>query len=159
MTTQHDEPAYDLVGSDTLIIRRVVGVILVNAQGEVLLQQRDDKPDLAYPGYWTLFGGHVEDGEATDDAIRRELREELRIGLPLHFWWSYKCPVRTIPDKLMTINHVYVGYMIHDVATLTLYEGQAMAYFTPTAAAQVTLAFEQSKVLAKFFAEREGLGL
>ena len=42
----------------------VVSAILVNGAGAVLMQLRDDKPDLEYAAHWTLPGGTVEDGEA-----------------------------------------------------------------------------------------------
>jgi 8-oxo-dGTP diphosphatase len=136
-------------------VRHVVGAILLNDQGEVLLQQRDHKPGLRYPGYWTLFGGAVEDGETPDDAIVRELWEELELQLPLMFWKHYDCPARTVPGILTTVNHLYVGQMKRPLETLTLHEGQAMAYFSEVQSAQLTLAFEQSPVLAAFWRERQ----
>lgn len=32
-----------------------------------------------YPNIWDVFGGHLERGESREDALRRELREELGI--------------------------------------------------------------------------------
>lgn len=53
--------------------------ILMQANGDVLLAQRPDgKP---YAGYWEFPGGKVESGEALFDALRREFREELGIGI------------------------------------------------------------------------------
>lgn len=131
--------------------RHVVGAILYNDAGEVLLQQRDDKPGLRYAGCWTIFGGSVEDGENFDDAIRRELREELDLEVPLALWLEYECPARTVRGEVVTTNHVYVGQMSRDLNSLTLYEGQGMAYFTREAAAKHNLAFEQSWVVERFF--------
>jgi 8-oxo-dGTP diphosphatase len=132
-------------------IRHVVGIVLYNGQGDVLLQQRDDKPELRYAGQWTLFGGSVEDGETFDEAIRRELMEELALEMPLTFWMEYECPARTVPGEVVTINHVYIGKMERDLSDLTLYEGQAMAYFDYESAGKLRLAFEQSRVLEQFF--------
>lgn len=140
----------------TVEIRHVVGAILLNDAGEVLLQQRDDTPGLRYAGQWTLFGGAVEAGETFDEAIRRELVEELALELPLTLWLEYQCPARTVRGEVETYNHVYVGRMTQPLETLTLYEGQAMAYFSREAAASLTLAFEQSPVIEQFFREREG---
>ena len=134
---------------------RVVSAILWTNDGRVLLQQRDDKPDLRYAGCWTLFGGSVEDGEDPDAAIFRELVEELALDdQPLAFVERYTCPVRTTPGVVHTTNHVYAGRLARPAETLTLYEGQAMALFTAEEAAQHELAFAQSMVLARWFARR-----
>ena len=57
------------IGHDPLMI---VGasVILVNGEGQVLLQRRADN------GCWGYHGGCVELGERVEDAARRELLEE-----------------------------------------------------------------------------------
>lgn len=141
-----------------IVLREVVGAVLLNEQGEVLLQQRDEKPTLRYSGYWTFFGGAVEAGESPDEAIERELREELEIELPLKFWMRYECPARTVRGKFTTVNHVYVGRMRYDIGTLRLLEGQAMRYFTQEESLKLTLAFLQSPVLASFWKEREQIG-
>ena len=36
---------------------------------------------LAYPDCWDLVGGHIEPGEAPEDAVRRECREEIRVDI------------------------------------------------------------------------------
>jgi 8-oxo-dGTP pyrophosphatase MutT (NUDIX family) len=49
--------------------------------GRVLLCRRGPKRRW-YPDSWDLVGGHVEQGEAPQDALVREVREELGIGVP-----------------------------------------------------------------------------
>jgi 8-oxo-dGTP diphosphatase len=61
-------------------LKDVVCAFVVNPSGEVLLGLRA-RHKRAYPGYWDLFGGHVEAGEGLDDALVRELREELAIDV------------------------------------------------------------------------------
>jgi 8-oxo-dGTP diphosphatase len=141
-----------------IALREVVGAILLNERGEVLLQQRDNNPTLRYSGYWTFFGGAVEAGEEPDQAIERELWEELEIELPLKFWMRYECPARTVSGKFRTVNHVYVGRMTYDIKTLRLLEGQAMRYFTQEESLKLTLAFLQSPVLASFWNKRQEIG-
>ncbi len=51
----------------------VDGVIL-NGKNEVLLVLRDHNP---FKGYWVLPGGHVKRWETVEDALRREMLEEV----------------------------------------------------------------------------------
>ncbi|TYT27079.1 NUDIX domain-containing protein [Luteimonas viscosa] len=54
-----------------------VGAMLVR-DGRVLLGLRS--ADAAWlAGAWDIFGGHIEAGESPEDALRRELREELGV--------------------------------------------------------------------------------
>lgn len=137
--------------SDVVIERPVVGVILYTDDGRVLLQQRDDKPGLPYPGYWTLFGGAIEEGETPDEAIARELWEELELRQGVTFWHDYVCPVRTQPGIVMVRNFVYSGRLAQSIETLTLREGQAMRLFAPNEALMLELAYAQSSVLRLWF--------
>ena len=59
-----------------------VALAILLVDGRYALQHRDDRADLPWPGYWTLFGGSVEAGEAPGDAIRREINEEVTLDVP-----------------------------------------------------------------------------
>ena len=62
-----------------MALHLVVAAALVHA-GEVLLCHRS--PTRAwYPDVWDLPGGHVEDGESPQGALRRELSEELGVDI------------------------------------------------------------------------------
>jgi 8-oxo-dGTP pyrophosphatase MutT (NUDIX family) len=52
--------------------------------GRYLMQLRDERPDIWYPGHWGCFGGAVDPGELPEQALSRELYEELefRPGRP-----------------------------------------------------------------------------
>ena len=54
-----------------------VGAVVRLADGRFLFQLRDDIPNIAMPGRWGFFGGHIEPGEDADTAIVRELEEEI----------------------------------------------------------------------------------
>jgi 8-oxo-dGTP pyrophosphatase MutT (NUDIX family) len=58
----------------------VVGLIVCD-DGRYLMQLRNQKPGIFYPGHWGLFGGAVDPGETADAALSRELREELAIEI------------------------------------------------------------------------------
>jgi 8-oxo-dGTP diphosphatase len=55
----------------------VVAVALVDVDGRVLIAQRPEGKQLA--GLWEFPGGKLEPGEPPEDALIRELREELGI--------------------------------------------------------------------------------
>lgn len=55
----------------------VVAVALVDGEGRVLLQQR--APGRQMAGLWEFPGGKVEEGERPEEALIRELKEELGI--------------------------------------------------------------------------------
>jgi isopentenyldiphosphate isomerase len=59
---------------------RAVHAVVVNGEGQVLLQLRSSKKD-SHPGWWDIsMGGHVDVGEEYEVSARRELREELGIA-------------------------------------------------------------------------------
>ena len=51
------------------------GVIIENADGEILLQKRQDN------GRWAIIGGSMEMGESFEEAVRRETKEESGLSL------------------------------------------------------------------------------
>lgn len=61
------------------LLHPVVHLHVFNSKGELYLQRRPQWKDIQ-PGKWdTAVGGHVDFGEAEEDALRREAREELGI--------------------------------------------------------------------------------
>ena len=68
---------------------RVVMGLLFNSSGRILIAKRN--PEKRYGGFWEFPGGKVEAGETYEQALIREIKEEL------------DAPVR--------INRVYPGYL------------------------------------------------
>lgn len=68
--------------------RAVVDVavgVLVKPDGKFLLTSRPKGK--VYAGFWEFPGGKLESGETVEQALRRELHEELGIGIgPAHLW-------------------------------------------------------------------------
>ena len=60
----------------------VVACALVDEDGRVLLTKRPEGRDMA--GLWEFPGGKVEMGEMPEDALARELNEELGIDVSQH---------------------------------------------------------------------------
>ena len=54
-----------------------VALAMLHRDGRWLMQLRDEIPDIVAPGCWGLFGGHLDPGETPEQALRRELLEEI----------------------------------------------------------------------------------
>ena len=72
----HDAPDYFLREGRLLSGDAAVAMIVVDSD-RYLLQLRDNKPGIFYPGHWGLFGGALDPGETPEMGLRRELFEEL----------------------------------------------------------------------------------
>ena len=58
------------------------GALILNEKGEALLMKRGPKSKNE-AGFWSKPGGAVELGESVEDAIRREIKEELGVDIEL----------------------------------------------------------------------------
>jgi len=106
--------------------------LLVDETGRYLMQHRDDFAWINYPDCWGSFGGTVERGERSGDALRRELREEIgydptvvRRVTTLRLVMPYAEPRRE------RIDYFVVPIRETDRLGLVLGEGRALALFTP----------------------------
>jgi 8-oxo-dGTP diphosphatase len=105
--------------------RTTVGIILVNATGQILMQLRDDIPTIADPGCWVVPGGVVDPGETPEDGARRELLEETgyRAGRLIHAYER----VLDRSEGYSERQHYYVG-RYDELQSLTCYEGQELRF-------------------------------
>jgi 8-oxo-dGTP pyrophosphatase MutT (NUDIX family) len=103
--------------------RPEVAIAILQRHEQFLLQLRDNIPGILYPGYWGLFGGHLEPGETADQAIRRELLEEIAY-VPASL-----LPFGCYADERV-IRQVYYGVLDVGLAELRLQEGWDMELLT-----------------------------
>ena len=81
MTSSRAPKKYLIYNSPMSNPLQVISVILViRCQGKFLLVQRSENDDI-FPGHWQNMGGKVEVGETIEQAISREMGEE--VGLKL----------------------------------------------------------------------------
>lgn len=102
----------------------VVAGVIADARGRILLARRTAGRDLA--GLWEFPGGKVDPGETPEQALVRELREELgieaRIGAPV-----IAVPQR-YPHKRLCLDVRHVASWTGTVKGL---DGQALAWAPP----------------------------
>ena len=101
-----------------------VALALLETEGHWLLQLRDDIAGIVAPGTWGLFGGHLDPGEKPEQALRRELLEEINyMAGPLHLWCHHQNAQR--------LASYFVGSLHVPLKDLTLMEGQDLILATP----------------------------
>src|SRR3954463_13521581 len=92
-------------------VRHCVSALLIDEQGRLVIQLRDNKSGLLFPAHWATLGGGIEKGETPDEAMRRELEEEISPSPPVTFWRYFEHTYLVRGEKRMVANHVYVGQL------------------------------------------------
>jgi 8-oxo-dGTP pyrophosphatase MutT (NUDIX family) len=105
--------------------------LLVLEDGRYLLQLRDDKPGIWYPGHWGCFGGAADPGEDAAATLRRELREELALEVRDPQWFTrFVFDLRAIGSTECRRDYFVVPVTHEALATCILGEGAAFRAFT-----------------------------
>ena len=107
--------------------RSYVGALLVDTNGKLIAQQRDDKSGITNPGMVSLFGGTSHEGESPIETLRRELQEELELEVS-----SNNLLLQTVKHENGT-NVACSIYIVTgvDAEKLELHEGAGFAMGTP----------------------------
>ena len=107
--------------------RSYVGALLVDTNGKLIAQQRDDKSGITNPGMVSLFGGTSHEGESPIETLRRELQEELELEVS-----SNNLLLQTVKHENRT-NVACSIYIVTgvDAEKLELHEGAGFAMGTP----------------------------
>ena len=107
-------------GAERPVVDVAVGV-LIRADGDFLLTSRP--PGKVYEGYWEFPGGKLEAGETVEQALRRELQEEIGLTIgPVQHW---KVELVDYPHALVRLNFCKV---FHWRGELHMREGQQCAW-------------------------------
>ena len=108
-------------------MKQIAAIILENDKGELFLALRDNKSWIPFPNHWDLIGGHVEDGETPEEALVREIKEELDIDIGEYkFYKKYEC---LTGDAYENVKFIYTGKINIPIERITLLEGERAQYF------------------------------
>ena len=105
-------------------MKEIAQVLLFDRHGRLLIYLRDDKPEIPFPGHWDFFGGHLEAGETPEEALVREVREEL--GVELNAWSFFRCYDCLEGDFYPNRKHIYHARIERKTSDLSLHEGQRL---------------------------------
>ena len=106
----------------------IAQVLLFDGGGRLLIYLRDDKPAIPFPNHWDLFGGHLEADETPEQALRREVREEL--GITLTDWQFFRRFDCAVGDAYPNVKYIYWAVIREQSEELTLQEGQRLRSIT-----------------------------
>jgi 8-oxo-dGTP diphosphatase len=109
-------------------MKQIAAIILENDDGKFLLALRDNKPWIPFPNHWDLIGGHVEEGETPEEAMLREVKEELDIDMKDYtFFKKFEC---FKGDAYDNIKYIFRGKINIPIEEITLLEGERAQYFS-----------------------------
>src|SRR6266852_1278776 len=98
-------------------------VAVIETPDSFLLEERPDLPGkLAHAGKLQLFGGHADAGEGADDAVRRELREEvgLQVAGPLSLLFDGEVDSQNkVGEPVKRHVSLFGGIVVNSAAALT----------------------------------------
>ena len=90
---------------ETTKVKQIAQVLLFDRAGRLLIYLRDENPAIPFPNHWDLFGGHLEKGETPEQALVREVKEE--IGIDLKAWQAFRRFDCAEGDTYPNIKHIY----------------------------------------------------
>lgn len=124
--------------------RQNTAILFYNQNGEVLLQLRDNNPEISWPNYWGCLGGAVEEGEDVETGLKREIQEEIEYNLV-----EYESMGMLELDEDHEY-YMFIGPLNKSVHEITLNEGQEIRFFTPAQALELPLTIGAKDLVQKY---------
>ena len=97
---------------------------MLHRDGRWLMQLRDEISDIVAPGCWGLFGGHLDPSETPEQALWRELLEEIS-------WQPPAVELVMVHQIHRRTAHVFFSELSVPLEQLQLLEGQDLGLVSP----------------------------
>ncbi len=128
-------------------------MVPINKEKKILLQHRSPDANIK-PNYWAFFGGHIEEEEKEDDAVRREFQEELGIFVDYPKFFKHDVTREPIQGKEDVIERFfYIMPLDDDVADLKKQqqEGDDLGFFSRDEIEVLNIASNDREILYEIF--------
>jgi 8-oxo-dGTP diphosphatase len=125
----------------------VVAAVIRDDAGRVLISQRPEGRHMG--GLWEFPGGKVEPGEAPAEALARELREELGLGIAI----GAPITFAVHEESGLRILLLFYGARIID-GMATAHEGQSVRWVAPSELPRYPMPPADGELVARLAAGR-----
>ncbi|MCL4437321.1 MAG: NUDIX domain-containing protein [Thaumarchaeota archaeon] len=128
-----------------------VGALIVNDSGEILLVQ-----SYKWNNFWSVPGGHIELGERAEEAVKREVKEE--VGLDVEPVKMLMVQQAVYPKNFMAPRHfIFMDFLCRTKSSkvkLDEREIQESKWATPEEALQEKLEEFTRNLVEKYLSEK-----
>ncbi len=135
-----------------MFIKNLSLVIFFDRNGSILLQNR--KSMSKYGEEWDYFGGKIESGESPEEAIVREIKEELEFNLrDFTFLKEYVAYAKLLKNGEMAEikHHVFLKLInLDDFDKMVIHEGDGIKWFSIEEARKLNMVGLDPKALEDF---------
>ncbi len=128
-----------------------VGALILNDAGEILLVQ-----SFKWKNFWSVPGGHIELGERAEEAVKREVKEE--VGLDVEPVKMLMVQQAVYPKNFLAPRHfIFMDFLCHTKSSevkLDKWEIQESKWVTPEEALQEKLEEFTRNLVEKYLSDK-----
>jgi len=126
--------------------RDIAAIIFTNDRGEVLLQKKD-MSFKRWPGRWCFFGGGLMENENPEEALKREIKEEMGYDLVnAELFTVYEYADADRQGRM----YVYTAKYDKPISSISIGEGAGFAFFAKEEIEGLSIIDHDLIILKKF---------